>query len=765
MPKRILAFALCLALFASMTPCVAKADTVENEPALSTEELQSQAEEIMAMIETMMASPLTRGTFAEVKEAYEGASTEVKAYYDLDLSNYYSQIADLIAKADKAVAQIDTLPTLTSIQDDDAYIDFAEAYDDAQIEVEGYESKFNTLKSREAYINCIVTSIKKTLVTNYSTYARAGYYYQVEEAYQSIGDFDLLTEEVRGKIDLLQEAFDKAIDADNEDGVGLTVFYNGQDIKSLLDSTARVVQLEEDLDSLPDEIESLEDKSALLRCYETYQAMTSKEQAMIPGSYVTKMEAAVELTTGASQVIETINDIGELVGEDDFENFTSRYETAYRSYQTFISKYQEIAGVADLITNANQLDRATEVLNMVKNIDKMLKLENAMATSAQIQMKSLKASYEEMAEEDQAQIYNYEEFSKRLEDVEVACTMRERITNVASGFAVEDEATIVQLVEDYNLLTDQVKEYVGDTKYKTLQYIVDQLAALNQNAADAVVKKIDTIGTVTIEDTRLVETLRTMYNKLTDTQKALVSNINTLQVAEAILNSMERDVAKANISDPGTFAYSGLAIKPSLTIKVGNETLVQDVDYSLTYTNNVKAGTGKITIQGMGNYEGTATKTFDIEARSLTAGLVTGLKTSYAYTGKKIKPGLSVSLGGSVLKKGTDYKVTYAKNKKRGKATVTIQGIGNYSGTLQENFKIKKRSVKKASVKGLAKTYARTGKYIYPKLTIKVSGRKLKRGRDYTITYTDNRFRGKARITITGKGNYKGRKKLKFKIV
>ena len=59
-----------------------------------------------------------------------------------------------------------------------------------------------------------------------------------------------------------------------------------------------------------------------------------------------------------------------------------------------------------------------------------------------------------------------------------------------------------------------------------------------------------------------------------------------------------------------------------------------------------------------------------------------------AYTGKALKPALTVTLGGKTLKSGTDYAVTYANNTKAGTATATITGMGGYTGTKKATFKI-----------------------------------------------------------------------------
>ena len=78
------------------------------------------------------------------------------------------------------------------------------------------------------------------------------------------------------------------------------------------------------------------------------------------------------------------------------------------------------------------------------------------------------------------------------------------------------------------------------------------------------------------------------------------------------------------------------------------------------------------------------------------------LKVTLSYkkiyvTGKKCKPKVSVTREGKALKKDTDYTVSYKNNKKVGKAKVVIEGIGDYSGTINKKFTIKKLSKVKLS--------------------------------------------------------------------
>lgn len=74
----------------------------------------------------------------------------------------------------------------------------------------------------------------------------------------------------------------------------------------------------------------------------------------------------------------------------------------------------------------------------------------------------------------------------------------------------------------------------------------------------------------------------------------------------------------------------------------------------------------------------------------------------------------------------------------------------------------KQVSLAKASIAIGAKTY--TGKALSPSITVKVNGKKLAKNVDYTVKYSNNKNVGKATVTITGKGNYKGTAKATFNI-
>lgn len=130
------------------------------------------------------------------------------------------------------------------------------------------------------------------------------------------------------------------------------------------------------------------------------------------------------------------------------------------------------------------------------------------------------------------------------------------------------------------------------------------------------------------------------------------------------------------------YTYSGTEKKPSVKIKNGETTLKKDVDYTITYTDNINAGMGKIHIQGIGKYTGTKTEEFLIRKKSIENFTLNLSRTDYNYTGDAKKPAATVLNGDKELEKFVDYKVIYKDNIEPGIGTVTVKGAENYKGTI-----------------------------------------------------------------------------------
>ncbi len=135
--------------------------------------------------------------------------------------------------------------------------------------------------------------------------------------------------------------------------ISLTV----QPLRHCWSGQRRFLLFEEEMDLLPETITSTQDLAALMRAYEKFGKMSESEQNMVPASYTDRLQNAVKVTTDCQSVIDQIQAVGVLQGEEDYSDFSKRYEDAYKAYQFFVNKYQDISGVADLITNQDILDQ------------------------------------------------------------------------------------------------------------------------------------------------------------------------------------------------------------------------------------------------------------------------------------------------------------------------------------------------------------------------------------------------------------------------
>lgn len=142
-------------------------------------------------------------------------------------------------------------------------------------------------------------------------------------------------------------------------------------------------------------------------------------------------------------------------------------------------------------------------------------------------------------------------------------------------------------------------------------------------------------------------------------------------------------------------------------------------------SSNTKVATvdsnGKVTAKGLGTTTITVTTSNGKKATSkITVTKVKSTSLSYSsignktYTGRQLKPGITVKYGKTTLKNGKDYTVKYGSNKATGKGTVTITLKGDYTGSKTITFYI---TPKKVSIKTPKSTSKKTLTVYYSKTT------------------------------------------------
>ena len=226
------------------------------------------------------------------------------------------------------------------------------------------------------------------------------------------------------------------------------------------------------------------------------------------------------------------------------------------------------------------------------------------------------------------------------------------------------------------------------------------------------------------------------------------SYTKTFEIGKADLATLE-GAAMIALPDSG-YTYNGVQKKPEGTIAG----LRAGSDFTVSYENNVNAGTACAVFTGTGNYTGTIRKEFTIDNADLTQ-LSENVSLEYEaapYSGHALKPSVMIT----PLAEGEDFTVAYADNNAAGTATVTISGIGNYVGSLSRTFVIEQGNLGDLDgrvslvLTGDDTTYDGTEK----KPAVRIPG--LTEGVDYEVTYANNVSDGEATVTVTGKGSYSG---------
>lgn len=195
------------------------------------------------------------------------------------------------------------------------------------------------------------------------------------------------------------------------------------------------------------------------------------------------------------------------------------------------------------------------------------------------------------------------------------------------------------------------------------------------------------------------------------------------------------------------------------------------------YWDHYTVNNGKISNAGVKEGEHTLTDfTADVVISATFASELTDIATAGAiiadiedltYNGKEQHPSPVVTLNSNVLEAGSNYQVTYSEGCTNvGTYTITVEGIGRYSGRLTKTFKIVPYDISGCDIKVENKPY--TGEVINVTPTVKYGSITLAQGEDKDYTFVTNpttvKEGGDYTLTVTGKGNYTGTKEVSFNV-
>ena len=208
--------------------------------------------------------------------------------------------------------------------------------------------------------------------------------------------------------------------------------------------------------------------------------------------------------------------------------------------------------------------------------------------------------------------------------------------------------------------------------------------------------------------------------------------------------------------------YSKTELKPVVTVTLDGLTLENEIDYNVSYSNNVNVGTASVTVTGNGNYSGSVNVSFEILPKKVANPEVKGV---YCYSGleQTIKLSYESELFVVSNNKATNIGEYFA--------VVSLKDKTNYvwedSETAEDislRFEIVAKTLENLTLFLEYNLAEYTGEEIKPLPRLLDGGTILLLNEDYFVSYSNNINAGTATVTVTGKGNYGGTKTTTFRI-
>ncbi|MCH5256197.1 MAG: Ig-like domain-containing protein [Lachnospiraceae bacterium] len=359
-------------------------------------------------------------------------------------------------------------------------------------------------------------------------------------------------------------------------------------------------------------------------------------------------------------------------------------------------------------------------------------------------------------------------------NVSIARVTDGKVTAVSEGSCVitakagdKDAAcsvTVEKNVEEPPITTEP---YITVTKIKTSYVCGDKL-----NIDDLIVTYYDSLGADSIV-TDYTTNAAGIDMSTVGTKELIVTYAGLTASVNIHVTSANKEGIKIELKDLNkVYTYTGYAITPAIIVTNNGEPLTEGIDYTVKYSNNVKASeSAKITVTGKGNLSKSYTKLFTIEKKQLDrvegdyVTVVEGSKISPVLTYNGIK---LTSKDFKVPDEYKSYKWKLEDKDDNSKKTITVTGQGNFQGSRildviiiskaeQKNVKLivsVGKDAKKITYDGQPKDIAAMGLLtISTKNTPASELKEAKNGHDgdYVISYPDDiTSAGTKKFTVTG---------------
>ena len=280
--------------------------------------------------------------------------------------------------------------------------------------------------------------------------------------------------------------------------------------------------------------------------------------------HVVNASAGVSYVDGLIDALPDASD----VSYGNYQQYGDAADVARKAYENLDKAEQRKVDTAELekveaaIAQFKAIDDAKTKIDALPEAGKVTLAERDAVKAAQDAYDALSAEQKEYLTF--AQAAKVTALAKRIAELEAAPIKSvEALIDAIGTVTLDSKSAIDEARAAYDKLTAEqqakVSNYAALTAAETTyaKLVTDKA---DQDAADAVIAKIDAIGTVTLKSKKVIDAARKAYDKLTAAQQARVSNYAALTAAETTYAKLVQDKADQDAADAAIAKINAIGV-------------------------------------------------------------------------------------------------------------------------------------------------------------------------------------------------------------
>ena len=302
-----------------------------------------------------------------------------------------------------------------------------------------------------------------------------------------------------------------------------------------------------------------------------YEDLDKAEQRKVDTAELEKVEAAIaqfKAIDDAKTKIDALPEAGKvtLAERDAVKAAQDAYDALSAEQKDYLT-FAQAAKVTALAKRIAELEAAP-----IKSVEALIDAIGTVTLDSKSAIDEARKAYDKLTAEQQAKVSNYAAltaaettYAKLVQDKadqDAADAVIAKIDAIGT-VTLDSKSAIDEARKAYDGLTKaqqaKVSNYTALTAAETTYAKLVQDKA-DQDAADAVIAKIDAIGTVTLKSKKAIDAARKAYDKLTAAQQARVSNYAALTAAEATYAKLVQDKADQDAADAAIAKINAIGV-------------------------------------------------------------------------------------------------------------------------------------------------------------------------------------------------------------